>query len=63
MKEITQKIWLQPKLIIIGQGTPEENILTHCKHNDVPGGPTISQSNCNEETTSCAACQSNGGQS
>ena len=61
MKNAAKKNWVQPELIIIGQGTPEENILKHCKSNGGSGGPTISQSNCNEEVGNCAACKSNGG--
>ncbi len=31
--------WQKPKLIVLGRGTPEEHVLTGCKH---PGheGPT-----------------------
>ena len=66
MAEQQKKVWQQPKLIIIGEGTPEENVLAHCKGNGATFSlqSTSSKSNCNEiisEAGSCAACKSNGG--
>jgi hypothetical protein len=29
--EDDRKKWLQPQLIVLGRGTPEENVLTGCK--------------------------------
>ena len=28
----TKKKWETPQLIVLGKGTPEENVLKHCKH-------------------------------
>jgi hypothetical protein len=57
-----KKEWRQPKLIIIGQGRPEENVLSGCKfHNStVTVLPYVSRSNCNELAANCGACQANG---
>lgn len=67
MKEETvKKLWSRPKLIIIGEGTPEESVLAGCKGHGATSstGPTSSKSNCNkinDNAGSCGACQSNGG--
>ena len=55
--------WKKPNLIIIGQGKPEENVLSGCKSNTQPIGTlaTASKTNCNKLEGSCGACQSNGG--
>jgi hypothetical protein len=29
--ENNQKTWIQPQLIVLGRGTPEENVLAGCK--------------------------------
>jgi hypothetical protein len=58
-----EKKWIQPKLIVIGQGTSEENVLSSCKSNASPTGvlSTATQTNCNEKDGTCAACKNNGG--
>jgi hypothetical protein len=57
-----KKVWRKPKLIIIGQGRPEENVLSGCKYNDsaITVLPYVSRSNCNELELNCGACQPNG---
>jgi len=57
-----KKEWRQPKLIVIGQGRPEENVLTGCKFRDSTTTvlPQVARSNCNVLEGSCAACSSNG---
>ena len=39
----TKKKWETPQLIILGKGTPEENVLKHCKHvaQNGPGGSNV----------------------
>jgi len=63
MKRKNKKKWHQPKLIIIGEGRPEENVLTGCKSRVSPTGTlsTATNTNCNKLDGSCGACQSNGG--
>ena len=36
--EDNRKKWIQPKLIVLGRGTPEENVLAGCKTADLAGG-------------------------
>jgi hypothetical protein len=61
MRKNQKKEWRQPKLIIIGQGRPEENVLTNCKNatSTFATGPYIAKNNCNELEGNCRACQSN----
>jgi hypothetical protein len=32
-----RKQWVKPQLVILGRGTPEENVLTACKSNTIHG--------------------------
>lgn len=58
-----KKNWKKPHLIIIGQGKPEESVLTNCKSHAQPNSviSTASRTNCNEVSGSCAGCRNNGG--
>jgi len=31
--------WEKPNLIVLGRGTPEEHVLSSCKHPKLGGGP------------------------
>lgn len=55
-------LWVKPNLIVIGQGKPEENVLSGCKYHNSPitNLPYVSRSNCNELEANCGACQANG---
>ena len=35
----SKKKWETPRLIVLGKGTPEENVLKHCKHVAADNGP------------------------
>jgi hypothetical protein len=35
--EDTRKKWIQPQLIVLGRGTPEENVLAGCKTSKLTG--------------------------
>jgi hypothetical protein len=53
--------WQKPELIILYRARPEEAILTHCKHKNVPATqPIDTHDDCNEV---CNACQSNANRS
>ena len=41
-----KKQWSKPQLIVLGRGTPEENVLAGCK-NSGTGGPG-GKNNCNK---------------
>lgn len=63
-----QKNWETPQLIILARGTPEENVLTHCKQIDTtpvqtsgPGETAQSLCMSQTKTNTCANCQSRGG--
>jgi len=62
MRNKAKKEWRKPKLIIIGQGRPEENVLSGCKFRDstVTLLPYVSRSHCNYLEGNCGACQPNG---
>jgi len=56
--------WAKPELVVLVEGKPEENVLTHCKA--VHGPPTNvelspSGQNCKVKKGTCGACQSEGG--
>lgn len=36
--EDNRKKWAQPQLIVLGRGTPEENVLAGCKTSKLSGG-------------------------
>jgi len=36
-----RKEWSQPRLVILGRGTPEENVLQICKNDEVDQGISI----------------------
>lgn len=60
----SKKDWSKPQLIIIGEGTPEENVLVAgCKsnHSKATIKPTTSHSNCNELGENCRSCKPNSG--
>jgi len=61
MRATQKKEWQQPKLIVIGQGRPEENVLAACKNStsSTATGPTVSKNGCNQLEGNCGACQSN----
>ena len=62
--ENQKKTWEKPQLIILARGTPEENVLTHCKYiGAVVTGPlgTV-QTSCNDPNAQqCQNCQSRSG--
>ncbi len=35
--EDNKKKWIQPRLIVLGRGTPEENVLAGCKTSKLSG--------------------------
>jgi hypothetical protein len=44
---IQKKRWERPQLIVLGRGTPEENVLTACKQVERPViNPIVSKQNC-----------------
>ena len=58
--EDNRKKWIQPQLIILGRGTPEENVLGGCKTSKIAGASATKVSckkklgaNCN--STQCKA--------
>jgi hypothetical protein len=56
--------WSTPQLIVLARGTPEENVLTHCKTIGAgPGGgpETANQDGCNSTKAKCGNCQSRSG--
>ena len=36
---MTKTLWVDPKLIVLGRGRPEENVLEVCKFHAGDGGP------------------------
>ena len=55
-----KKEWQKPKLIILYRGRPDEAVLTHCKHKNVPPvNPASYHDDCNGSTSNCGACSSN----
>lgn len=58
-----KKEWTTPRLVIIGEGRMEENVLAGCKSHSQPSGvtSTATKTNCNDLGGNCGACQSNGG--
>ena len=57
--------WTRPQLIVLARGTPDENVLTHCKFigaGEGGGANTSSQNGCNQDTTAnCGVCQARAG--
>lgn len=59
-----RKKWSKPQLIVLGRGTPEENVLQNCKTDSISGANTnknackaaskgqCTQANCNAVGTS-----------
>jgi hypothetical protein len=62
--EAQKKAWEKPQLIVLARGTPEENVLTHCKTmnpNQAVQGPAdlIQQDTCAHGVKgNCSNCQS-----
>jgi hypothetical protein len=64
--EANKKNWEKPQLIVLARGTPEENVLTHCKYigYSATGVPqSVGQTGCDKSETdkNCGACQSRSG--
>ncbi|MCU0486684.1 MAG: hypothetical protein MUC85_11325 [Anaerolineales bacterium] len=55
--ENQKKTWETPQLVVLGRGTPQENVLTHCKAQASGGGPETNDQGCGWIGASCAACQ------
>jgi len=45
MKEKKEE-WIKPQLIVLGRGTPEENVLAGCKVNIKINGPNSKKTGC-----------------
>jgi hypothetical protein len=45
--EDNRKKWIPPQLIVLGRGTPEENVLAGCKTSKI-SGPKTNQTGCNK---------------
>ncbi len=54
--EDNRKKWIQPQLIVLGRGTPEENVLRGCKTSKLTGTKATLKS-CLKKTSkfSCAS--------
>ncbi len=64
--EYNKRQWTRPKLVILTKGTPEENVLTHCKRIGFVGvqtPQTSTQTGCDSgpNNTNCGNCQSRSG--
>ncbi len=56
--------WAKPELIVLVEGKPEENVLTHCKAVHAPPACveiSFTGQNCKVKCGKCGACQSEGG--
>jgi hypothetical protein len=54
--------WTTPQLIVLTKGTPEENVLTHCKYIGTDLGPeNTAQLGCNSFAENCGNCHSRSG--
>ena len=64
---VQKKSWEKPQLIILAKGTPEENVLTHCKAIGypfkAPFSQQLGQQGCDEPDGKgeCGACQARPG--
>jgi hypothetical protein len=62
-----KKIWTKPQLIVLTRGTPEENVLTHCKrigNVGIDNPQSTQQTGCDlgqDVGGVCANCQSRSG--
>jgi hypothetical protein len=60
-----KKNWVEPQLIVLTRGTPDESVLAHCKiiGDGTPTHPTgLQQDGCNNiEANMCGNCQSRSG--
>ena len=46
--EDNRKPWIRPQLIVLGRGTPEENVLQACKTSKI-GGPSTTKTMCKKK--------------
>jgi hypothetical protein len=57
--------WTKPQLIVLARGTPEENVLTHCKrigNTGITNPTSTAQLGCDSgASNNCANCQSRSG--
>lgn len=53
--ENKRKKWMQPRLIVLGRGTPEENVLAGCKTSKLSGASAtkVSCKKFNAAKTQC----------
>ena len=52
-----RKKWIQPQLIVLGRGTPEENVLRGCKTSTLTG-TAASKTSCKKKVgATCASAQ------
>jgi hypothetical protein len=56
--EDNRKKWLQPQLIVLGRGTPEENVLTGCKIKNKMSGRNAAKTNCKKNVGCGGTCSS-----
>ena len=57
--EDNRKKWLQPQLIVLGRGTPEENVLTGCKiKNGSMSGRNAARTKCMKNVGCNGTCSS-----
>jgi len=54
-----KKRWVQPELIVLARGRPEEGVLDFCKYSFGDSGPVDLHSNCNGEAEFCYYCDEN----
>lgn len=54
--EDNRKKWMTPQLIVLGRGTPEENVLGGCKTNKL-AGMSATKTSCKKKKGS--SCNSN----
>jgi hypothetical protein len=56
--------WMQPQLIVLTRGNPEETLLTGCKTAKGHAGPNgYADNGCAEMADSCKNCQARDGNS
>lgn len=60
---MAKREWIQPQLIVLARGTPEESVLQACKIIDGPNGSDLitDQNNCTLAGKVCGTCQPRGG--
>jgi hypothetical protein len=54
MKDIGKK-WIPPQLIVLGRGTPEENVLAGCKTSKLTGAKAT-KAGCYKKCTTGTKC-------